>query len=295
MRPSRSCASSGAVGPDGLATDLGKTLARIPADPRLARALLDGAAAVGHRTAAEAVAVVAGDQRAPGADLTRLLAALRSGKDPAARRWTEDVRRMEAIVRKEDAAVVPFPSRSAGDRRGGRRVRRRASRSRTGWRAASRGRGGALPAVLRHPGRASGRQPAGRARVAGSRGGLARGRPRCGRHRRRHPLRGAADGGHGGGRRPAPADGNRGSRVQPGPGHGPPGTPAGSDRAVLDAGAAVGRGGTGRGGPRAGQGRAGNHRMVDGGGRLAPPSRPAAPGTGRAVAGRFRAGAAGPA
>ncbi|KIS27481.1 helicase [Arthrobacter sp. SPG23] len=95
----------GAIGPEGLATGLGKVLARIPADPRLARALLDGAATVGHRTAAETVAVVAGDQRAPGADLTRLLAALRSGKDPAARRWKEDVRRMEAIVRKEIAVV----------------------------------------------------------------------------------------------------------------------------------------------------------------------------------------------
>ena len=95
----------GAVGPDGLATQLGKTLARIPADPRLARALLDGAATVGGRIAAETVAVVSGDQRAPGADLTRLLATLRSGNDPAARRWKEDVRRMEAIVRKEAAAV----------------------------------------------------------------------------------------------------------------------------------------------------------------------------------------------
>jgi ATP-dependent helicase HrpB len=95
----------GAVGQDGLATELGKTLARIPADPRLARALLDGAATVGQRTAAETVAVVAGDQRAPGADLTRLLATLRSGKDPAARRWKDDVGRMEGIVRKQVAVV----------------------------------------------------------------------------------------------------------------------------------------------------------------------------------------------
>ncbi|WP_284981390.1 ATP-dependent helicase HrpB [Arthrobacter sp. efr-133-TYG-118] len=97
----------GAIDPDGLATDVGKTLARIPADPRLARALLDGAATVGHRAAAEAVALVAGDQRAPGADLTRLLATLRTGKDPAARRWAEDVRRMEAIARQERSAVGP--------------------------------------------------------------------------------------------------------------------------------------------------------------------------------------------
>ncbi|WP_346958213.1 ATP-dependent helicase HrpB [uncultured Arthrobacter sp.] len=89
----------GAVGPGGLATDLGKTLARIPADPRLARALLDGAAAVGHRAAAEAVAVVAGGQRVPGADLPGLLKALRSGTDPGSRRWADDVRRMEAIAR----------------------------------------------------------------------------------------------------------------------------------------------------------------------------------------------------
>ncbi|WAH96859.1 ATP-dependent helicase HrpB [Arthrobacter sp. MMS18-M83] len=96
----------GAISPDGLATDVGKTLARIPADPRLARALLDGAAVVGRRAAAEAVALVAGDQRPPGADLTRLLTSLRSGKDPAAARWAEDVRRMEAIARQEGSGVV---------------------------------------------------------------------------------------------------------------------------------------------------------------------------------------------
>ncbi|MGY4543544.1 ATP-dependent helicase HrpB [Arthrobacter sp. UYNi723] len=97
----------GAVARDGHATAVGRTLARVPADPRLARALLDGAAAVGHRAAAEAVALVAGDQRAPGADLTRLLSGLRSGKDPAARRWAEDVRRLETIARKEGSGVGP--------------------------------------------------------------------------------------------------------------------------------------------------------------------------------------------
>lgn len=91
----------GAVEPDGHATPLGRILARIPADPRLGRALLDGAATVGPRTAAETVAVVSGDQRAPGADLPRLLAALRGGKDPAAGRWAEEARRMEAMARQE--------------------------------------------------------------------------------------------------------------------------------------------------------------------------------------------------
>lgn len=97
----------GAVEHDGSASQLGRTLARIPADPRLARALLDGAAAVGPRIAAEAVALVAGDQRAPGADLPRLLGALRSGREPASRRWAEDAARMEAIVRKENSGVAP--------------------------------------------------------------------------------------------------------------------------------------------------------------------------------------------
>ncbi|WP_442856987.1 ATP-dependent helicase HrpB [Arthrobacter sp. YN] len=96
----------GAVAGDGSVTTLGKALARIPADPRLARALLDGAAVVGTRAAAETVALVAGDQRAPGADLTALLRSLRSGSDPAARRFTEEVKRMESIARQEASGVV---------------------------------------------------------------------------------------------------------------------------------------------------------------------------------------------
>ncbi len=99
----------GAVGPDGLATPLGKKLARVPADPRLARALLDGASAVGQRTAAEAVAVVAGGQRAPGADLPGLLNALRSGRDPGSRRWSDDVRRMETIARQPESGKARTP------------------------------------------------------------------------------------------------------------------------------------------------------------------------------------------
>ncbi|WP_255771147.1 ATP-dependent helicase HrpB [Pseudarthrobacter sulfonivorans] len=97
----------GAVAADGHPTRLGRTLARVPADPRLARALLDGAVTVGHHAAAEAVALVAGDQRAPGGDLTAFLSALRVGREPSARRWTEDVRRLESIARKESAAVGP--------------------------------------------------------------------------------------------------------------------------------------------------------------------------------------------
>ena len=103
----------GAVEGEGKATGLGKILARVPADPRLARALLDGAAAVGARTAAETVAAVSGDQRAPGADLTRLLSALRAGGLPGERRWTDDVRRFEQLARREGARTRAGEAASA--------------------------------------------------------------------------------------------------------------------------------------------------------------------------------------
>jgi ATP-dependent helicase HrpB len=118
----------GAVGEDGLATDLGKALARIPADPRLGRALLVGSALLGGGTAgrtasgtpgagtagygtagnglaAEVVAAVAGDQRATGADLPRLVSALRSGKDPASRRWADEARRLDTLARRAGSGV----------------------------------------------------------------------------------------------------------------------------------------------------------------------------------------------
>lgn len=91
----------GAIDSRGHATALGKTLAAIPADPRLARALLDGAKVVGAKAAAEIVALVSGGSRAPGADLTVSLAAMRSGRDPGTRRWNQEVRRLEQLVRKD--------------------------------------------------------------------------------------------------------------------------------------------------------------------------------------------------
>ncbi|WP_429596431.1 ATP-dependent helicase HrpB [Arthrobacter crystallopoietes] len=101
----------GAAAPDGLATELGRTLARIPADPRLARALLVGARLLGGKAgagrAAEVVAMVEGEARASGADLTRLLPELRSGRNPAAGRWREEARRMGTIAREEAHGVVP--------------------------------------------------------------------------------------------------------------------------------------------------------------------------------------------
>lgn len=97
----------GAVSADGQATSAGRILAGIPADPRLARALLDGAAALGAREAAEVVAAVAGDQRAPGADLTGLLSRLRGDSGPAGRRWAEEARRLERLARNVSSAPKP--------------------------------------------------------------------------------------------------------------------------------------------------------------------------------------------
>lgn len=88
----------GAIDAEGRATDAGRTLARIPADPRLARALLDGSPAVGSRLAAEVVAVLGGDLRIAEADVARALIALRGGRTPDARRWRDDANRLERMV-----------------------------------------------------------------------------------------------------------------------------------------------------------------------------------------------------
>ncbi|WP_237565558.1 ATP-dependent helicase HrpB [Ornithinimicrobium cavernae] len=88
----------GAVDGEGRATDLGRRLAGVPADPRLARALLDGAELVGSRTAAEVVAALADDHRPEGADLGALLRALRRGTAPGASRWKDEVRRLRDLA-----------------------------------------------------------------------------------------------------------------------------------------------------------------------------------------------------
>ncbi|AIY00403.1 ATP-dependent helicase HrpB [Arthrobacter sp. PAMC 25486] len=105
----------GAVDTAGHATALGKKLADIPADPRLARALLDGGAVVGALAAAEVVALVAGDGRAPGADLTALLAALRSGRDPGARRWKQEVARLEKLAHQGGSTNAAPATKGAAD------------------------------------------------------------------------------------------------------------------------------------------------------------------------------------
>ena len=89
----------GAIDDEGRATPEGRALARIPTDPRLARALRDGSPTVGRRLAAEVVAVLGGDLRVPEADVAQALIALRGGRTPEARRWRDDAKRLENLVR----------------------------------------------------------------------------------------------------------------------------------------------------------------------------------------------------
>ncbi|MBD8011449.1 ATP-dependent helicase HrpB [Microbacterium sp. Re1] len=114
----------GAVDDTGRVTDAGRALSRIPTDPRLARALRDGSALVGARTAAEVVALVGGDIRVRDADIVSALSALRNGRGPDAQRWAREVDRLMRLApparsgrgRADDAGLVvalAFPGRIA--------------------------------------------------------------------------------------------------------------------------------------------------------------------------------------
>lgn len=87
----------GATTDDGRATARGRVMAGVPVDPRLARALIDGSALVGARRAAEVVAMLGEDVRAPGGDLVAALRSLQSGHRSGS--WREQVKRLEAIAK----------------------------------------------------------------------------------------------------------------------------------------------------------------------------------------------------
>lgn len=92
----------GAVTETGTITPRGRDIAAVAADPRLARALLDGAPLVGVRRAAEVVALLSEDLRVPGGDLVAGLRELRRGgpdRGAATAAWRTAVRRFEANLR----------------------------------------------------------------------------------------------------------------------------------------------------------------------------------------------------
>ncbi|MFC1400970.1 MULTISPECIES: ATP-dependent helicase HrpB [Streptacidiphilus] len=110
----------GAVDADGRATARGTRIARTGLHPRLARALLDGAAPVGAERAAELVALLSEEPpRALGDDLTAVWRTVRTGRDPYAARWREEVRRLrrqpDAGDSKEDGAGTRRADRAVPD------------------------------------------------------------------------------------------------------------------------------------------------------------------------------------
>lgn len=89
-------------GPRLRITERGRRLAAIPTSPRQARALLDGAPLVGAARAAELVAALDSDARAPGADFAALVRQLRNGSSPATSRWRRDADRLARLLSSSD-------------------------------------------------------------------------------------------------------------------------------------------------------------------------------------------------
>ncbi|KRB78707.1 ATP-dependent helicase [Nocardioides sp. Root190] len=96
----------GAMTDDGRATPTitprGRAIAAVPTDPRLARALIDGAELVGPRRAAEVVAMLSEGVRAPGGDLVAALRSLRAGQGAGS--WRTQVTRLEGMVERRGSS-----------------------------------------------------------------------------------------------------------------------------------------------------------------------------------------------
>ncbi|MFC7216628.1 ATP-dependent helicase HrpB [Streptomyces polyrhachis] len=89
----------GAVDGEGRVTQRGRRMAGLGVHPRLARALLDGAAEVGARTAAEVVALLSEEPpRSYGDDLAAAWRRARTDSDAYAARWRTEARRLEGAL-----------------------------------------------------------------------------------------------------------------------------------------------------------------------------------------------------
>ncbi|MFF7698210.1 ATP-dependent RNA helicase [Streptomyces lydicus] len=104
----------GAVDGEGRATPRGARMARMGVHPRLARALLDGAAEVGVKRAAEVVALLSEEPpRAYGDDLAAAWRTARRGGDGYAARWRQEARRLASV------GAEPGVARGSGGGAGG--------------------------------------------------------------------------------------------------------------------------------------------------------------------------------
>jgi ATP-dependent RNA helicase HrpB len=88
---------------DGGVTDRGRRLSELGLHPRLARALLDGAALVGARAAAEVVALIDDDTLAEGVSADDELRRLRSGAARGTGRWRAEVTRLQRLLPRTSA------------------------------------------------------------------------------------------------------------------------------------------------------------------------------------------------
>lgn len=105
----------GAVDADGRVTERGVRMSRLGLHPRLARALLDGAAEVGARRAAEVVALLSEEPpREYGDDLAAALRTARRGQDGYAARWKQEMRRLSGQVDGSDSGTAPGSGSGAG-------------------------------------------------------------------------------------------------------------------------------------------------------------------------------------
>ncbi|MBE1498358.1 ATP-dependent helicase HrpB [Amycolatopsis lexingtonensis] len=96
----------------GVVTARGRRMAELGLHPRLARALLDGAAEVGARNAAEVVALL--DAGGTLTDVEAELRRLRSATDAPSRRWKQDARRLESLLTDRKSVKASFTGENAG-------------------------------------------------------------------------------------------------------------------------------------------------------------------------------------
>ncbi|MCX5408000.1 ATP-dependent helicase HrpB [Streptomyces sp. NBC_00335] len=104
----------GAVSPAGRPTPRGLRMARLGLHPRLARALLDGSAALGARRASELVALLSEEPpREYGDDLAAAWRRARAGGDGYAPRWRTEARRLERAASEGGPAGHSLPDDTA--------------------------------------------------------------------------------------------------------------------------------------------------------------------------------------
>ncbi|MFH9665292.1 ATP-dependent helicase HrpB [Streptomyces globisporus] len=105
----------GAVDGGGRVTERGVRMSPLGLHPRLARALLDGAAEVGARRAAEVVALLSEEPpREYGDDLAAALRTARRGQDGYAARWKQEVRRLSGQVDGAGSGSTPSSGAAPG-------------------------------------------------------------------------------------------------------------------------------------------------------------------------------------